>query len=114
MNLWDTCGGRVVYGNTDGIILKNPTKKPEHSSALGGFKLEYEGTVYTYSGENYWIFQYEKDGELEITGSLPLKLRKHIDLSKGQVVSFDRVRKEYGDIKIFEYENVEVKNYGID
>ena len=108
MELWDKLGGLVVYGNTDGIILKDPKTTIPHSSALGEFKLEYHGTVYTYAGKNYWIFQYENQGKLETTGSLPVSLRNKVDLPKGQVVSYDRVLKCYGQVKIYEYQNVEV------
>ena len=108
MELWNKLGGLVVYGNTDGIILKDPKTTIPHSSALGEFKLEYHGTVYTYAGKNYWIFQYENQGKLETTGSLPVSLRDKVDLPKGQVVSYDRVLKCYGQVKIYEYQNVEV------
>ena len=76
--------GDLIYANTDGLLVSNPKKKFKHSTKLGEFKLEFEGTCYTYQSNNYWCYQVGK----EITGSVRYSVRDQIDLSKGQVVKY--------------------------
>lgn len=100
---------RVVYVNTDGIVIQNPIKIIPSSNQFGQFKIESpETTYYTYRGENYEIVQY---GDT-IKGSLPLALRQYVDLRKGQVISYKRRLNEnniyvYEDIKQFTVETQE-------
>lgn len=77
-------GGDLVYANTDGFMVSNPKKKLEHSTKLGEFKLEFEGTAYTYQDNNYWCYQ----AGSEITGSVRYSVRDEIDLAKGEVVHY--------------------------
>lgn len=93
----------VVYMNTDGVVVQNPTKIIPGSTRFGDFKVESdETTFYTYAGENYSIIQY---GDT-IKGNLPMDLRKFVDLREGKVISFDRKLNENG---IFEYTNIQTK-----
>lgn len=93
----------VVYTNTDGIVIQNPTKIIPGSNRFGDFKVETdETTFYTYAGDNYSIVQY---GDT-IKGNLPMDLRKFVDLREGKVISFDRKLNENG---IFEYTNIQTK-----
>lgn len=97
--------GSLVYANTDGFIVQNPKRKLEASTELGKFKLEYEGTAYTYAGENYWCYQIEKDGVKDITGNVLYSVRDKIDLKKNTVVKYDR----FVDGNVVLAKNVEVK-----
>lgn len=97
-------GGRIVYFNTDGIIVQG-TKGIMPTGVLPGtWKLEHQGDVYVYrsgKGTPYTLIQEDDD----MTGKiLPLSLRSQIDLRKGKVVTFTRVRE--GDA--FVPKNVEV------
>lgn len=82
----DYVDGIDIYINTDGFIVQNPIKNIEHSKVAGEFKIEYQGTVYSYRDRNYTIFQY---GD-EIKGNLPIELRDKVDLRIGKVVHYDR------------------------
>lgn len=82
------CDGTLLYANTDGFAITSYKNQVSTSKVLGEFKLEYEGEMYTYGGENYWIIQ---AGE-EITGSLLYQARPYVDLSKGNVVEYNRVK----------------------
>ena len=75
-----------LYVNTDGLIVKEPKNIIANSTQMNEFKLEYNGDIYVYYGKNYFVMQY---GD-EIKGSLPLELRKYIDLPNGKVVEFDK------------------------
>lgn len=85
----DYTDGLLIYANTDGFITKDPRRKLKTSKALGQFKLEYHGTVYTYSDVNYTVTQYGK----KMKGNLRLMLRDKVDLSQGKVVHYKTVRK---------------------
>lgn len=97
---------RVVYMNTDGIVIQNPSKIFQSSNELGKFKVESEETTfYTYRAKNYEIIQY---GDT-IKGNLPLVLRDRIDLRQNKVISFTLHRAknkldEYTDVKEFTVE----------
>lgn len=78
-------GGTLVYANTDGFMSSCPENKLTASKEIGKFKLEFEGTAYTYQDKNYWCYQAGKD----ITGSIRYSVRDQIDLSKGQIVHYD-------------------------
>lgn len=89
--LIDACkqvGGELVYANTDGFAVTNPTKKLDKckNNVLGWFKVEYEGDIYTYEGSNYWIMQC---GD-EIKGSAMNSVRPLINLREGKVVNYVR------------------------
>jgi len=98
----DEVGGILLYANTDGFMVKYPNKKLNTSTNLGEFKLEFEGTTYFYTDKNYTVFQYEKDGELETTGSILCQLRDKLILKEGKVVHYDR----YLDGKVFKPINI--------
>lgn len=75
---------RVVYMNTDGIVIQHPVKIFPSCSELGKFKIETEETTfYTYRAKNYEIIQY---GDT-IKGNLPVVLRDRVDLRLGKVIS---------------------------
>lgn len=78
-------GGDLVYANTDGFMMRDPEKRLKHSTKLGEFKLEFEGTAYTYQDKNYWCYQ---TGD-EITGSVRTSVRDQINLANGEVVHYD-------------------------
>lgn len=93
----------MVYINTDGFVINNPLRTPESSKEFGKFKLESDERVfYTYKGDNYEIIQY---GDT-IKGSLPVSLRKYVDLREGRVVSYKI--KEIDGIRTAINVNVEV------
>ena len=97
----------IVYANTDGVVIQNPTKFIESSSKFGEFKVESdETTFYTYAGENYFVIQY---GDT-IKGNLPVKLRKYVDLRKGKVITY--TRKKVGNV--FEYNDIVEKTIDIE
>lgn len=87
----DYVGGILLYANTDGFVVSNPTNKLQTSKELGDFKLEYEGDVYLYQGENYQVMQ---TGD-KLTGNLFYKVRDKIDLRKGKTVSYKREKDGY-------------------
>lgn len=80
--------GVLVYANTDGFMVSNPEKKLEHSTELGKFKLEYEGTAYTYRDKNYECYQTDK----EIKGNIRYSVRSQLNLKKGEVIHYDSSR----------------------
>lgn len=81
---------QIIYANTDGFIVSNPSKTLEHSTSLGQFKEEYRGPVYAYSHRgtkeetSYTVYQF---GD-EIKGNIRHKVRPMIDLSQGIAVSY--------------------------
>lgn len=86
------CGGDLIYANTDGFMVSNPEKKLKHSKELGEFKIEFEGTAYTYQDQNYWCYQ---AGD-EIKGSVRYSVRDELDLAHGEVVHYT-IRKEQSE-----------------
>ena len=100
LDLIDKVNGYVIYANTDGVMIHKPKNKLPNSKDIGNFKIEYEGDIYTYQGDNYSIVQY---GD-EIKGSLPVELRKYVDLRVGKVVSFSK--KLNSETGTFEYFNI--------
>lgn len=88
--------GILLYANTDGFIVKNPKKLLETNLILGNFKLETSGVTYTYQDKNYSCIQTYKNGIIDITGNVLYQVRDLIDLSKNQVVHYDRVKKVVG------------------
>ena len=80
-------GGKLLYANTDGFLSYLPENKIEHSTELGKFKLEYEGTAYIYQDKNYWCYQTD-----EICGNIRYAVRDKIDLSKNLVVHYNTLR----------------------
>lgn len=78
--------GTLIYANTDGFMVSNPEHKLEHSTELGKFKLEFEGTAYTYKDENYTCYQTDTG---EIKGNIRYSVRDQLNLKKGEVVHYD-------------------------
>lgn len=103
-NAIDEVGGILVYANTDGFCVMNPEHKLETSEKLGDFKLEHEGDVYVYTNRKkspYILYQFGK----ELKGSCMTCVRNDIDLSKGQIVYYNRV-KHGTDITYYTAENI--------
>ena len=97
----------IVYANTDGVVLQNPSKVIESSNKFGEFKLETdEHTFYTYAGDNYYVIQY---GDT-VKGNLPNSLKNLVDLRKGKVISYKRVREG----NVFKYIDIEEKYLDIE
>lgn len=82
----DFTGGLLIYANTDGYIISNPINKLETSKELGDFKLEYTGNVYYYEDKNYYLVQCGNEQK----GSCLKSVRKYIDLSKCEVVHYNK------------------------
>lgn len=78
--------GEIIYANTDGFIVKNPRNLLNASKELGEFKLEYQGTVYSYTDKNYYCIQTD-----DIVGNVSCGVRDDIDLSQGKVVHYRRI-----------------------
>lgn len=86
-------GGMMLYANTDGIIVWNPSKRLKTSDKVGDIKAESaDGVIYAYNcpkdddSTSYTLYQYvsPKDG-ITIKGNARLAARQGIDLSKGIV-----------------------------
>lgn len=104
----DYTKGLTIYANTDGYVISDPFNKLETTKELGNFKLEYSGDVFVYQAKNYWLMQCGN----ELKGSCLRSVRKNIDLSKGQVVNYDRKRiliKDNLYINIAENQNIQIK-----
>ena len=104
----DYTKGLTIYANTDGYVISDPFNKLETTKDLGNFKLEYSGDVFVYQAKNYWLMQCGN----ELKGSCLRSVRKNIDLSKGQVVNYDRKRiliKDNLYINIAENQNIQIK-----
>lgn len=84
----DYTDGIQIYANTDGFVVSSPKHELQTSSKLGEYKIEYFGDVYLYRDKNYWLLQM---GDI-MKGSCLTSVRKDIDLSKGQVVHYERRR----------------------
>lgn len=90
-NAIDKVGGILVYANTDGFCVQYPTDTLATSQELGDFKAEYTGTVYYFNNTKqspYVLYQFGK----ELKGTCITAVRQDIDLSKGQVVYYNRVK----------------------
>lgn len=88
----DTVGGQLIYANTDGFCVMEPKAKLKTSDRLGDFKLEYEGDVYIYTNRirsPYILYQF---GD-KLVGSCMTEARKDINLKKGIVCHYDRVKR---------------------
>lgn len=88
----EAVGGDLIYANTDGFIVSNPTSPIPDSREIGDFKIEFEGTAYTYQGDNYWLYQCGT----EITGSIRYQVRDKIDLSRGHIVHYEVLKQGKG------------------
>lgn len=91
LNAIDTVGGQLVYANTDGFCVQYPKRMLPTTTLLGGFKEEYKGTVYFYSNNKqtpYVLYQFGN----EFKGTCMNAVRQDIDLSKGKVVYYNRVK----------------------
>lgn len=92
----DEIGGKKLYVNTDGFIVKNPAKLIKHSTELGEFKLEHSGDVYIYVDKNYFIIQAGQ----ELKGNCMCMVRDKFDLPNGKVVHYNKVRKVIKDATV--------------
>lgn len=109
-NAINTVGGDLVYANTDGFMVSNPEHRLNPSKKLGEFKLEFEGTAYTYQDKNYWCYQ---AGD-EIKGNIRYQVRDEVDLSKGLVVHYDISREQLESGTIVNYvRNVTKENINV-
>lgn len=108
-NAIDKVGGTLIYARTDGFCVQNPEHKLPVSKELGKFKEEYKGTVYYFNNNKkspYYLYQFGND----MKGSCITAVRNNIDLSKGQVVYYNRV--SYGNSYL--PENIEKETIEID
>jgi hypothetical protein len=96
-----TCGGSLLYANTDGFIVQDPEDYLETSKILDDFKLEYQGNVQFYRSKNYLLYQF---GD-KMTGSCRTAVRDKIDLRIGKVVEYKQQRNG----NIVELTNIEYK-----
>ena len=86
--------GTVIYANTDGVMIWNPSTLIETSNKVGAFSNEMKGDkVYFYYHlkedgiPQYYIYQYiDKHGKMVIKGTLKKEYRDKIDLSKQKKV----------------------------
>lgn len=104
------CGGILVYANTDGFIVQNPTQLLPISDKLGEWKLEYQGDVYEYQGENYIIFQTGS----KYTGTLIEQGRTYLDLPNGVVIEAERVGVGPDNNKTYHLENIKTKKVEVE
>lgn len=84
----DLVKGILIYANTDGFVISAKNSDIVASKDLGEIKVEYSGEVYVYKDKNYWLLQMGK----VMKGSCLTSVRKDIDLSKGEVVHYERRR----------------------
>lgn len=105
--------GYELYAHTDGVFIQNPKNRIPGTKELGGFKIEAEGAVYTYRAKNYTILQYtDVDGEKQVKGfGFPTFLKDQVDLEKGWVVDFIRIKREDG---LFDYKDIIRRNLNED
>lgn len=105
--LTDIWTSEIVYQNTDSTCVSHPKAVRQDSSKIGEFGIEYTGDVYSYRGTNYTIYQF---GD-EIKGTLPLSLRKYVDLRVGRVVSYTRKKVDnHYEIQDIKQEQVNEQN----
>lgn len=98
---------RLIYANTDGFIIQNPSIELLTSKTLGEFKLEYAGTVRFYRHKNWSVYELENAPiEDKYRGTLALSVRNKVNLKEGKAVSYDKVKVENG----FEIRNIEEIN----
>lgn len=102
----------IIYANTDGFIIANPSKELEASKEIGQFKVEYEGDVYFMrslnNGSPYFVYQY---GD-EMKGNLLVETRKWVDLKTGSAVKYKRTPLKVGYVAgDLEFINCEVIDY---
>lgn len=91
LNAINKVGGQLVYANTDGFCVQNPVNTLNTSDKLGDFKLEFEGSAYIFTNRvrsPYLLYQF---GD-KLVGSCMTMARKDVDLSKGNVVYYDRIQ----------------------
>ena len=111
MEAEEKVNGIIIYENTDGFIVANPKNTLDVSNKLGEFKEEYAGDVYIGRTKNYLLYQLGDEQK----GMCLKTARKDMDLSKGELIQYDRKAIEVGPCKIFKPENikkeiVEIKN----
>ena len=84
----------IIYANTDGFIVHNPSHTLESSNLIGDYKREnLDDTVYIFNNTYtpYGLIGYtDKNGEMTLKGNCLCSARDKIDLSKGIVVDYKR------------------------
>lgn len=80
---------RILYANTDGIIINNPDSIPQNETEIGKFKVEYTGPAYTYrcAISGYSPYSVIQMGA-EIKSYCPNEVRKYIDLANNKAVIY--------------------------
>lgn len=104
----EECNGTLLYANTDGFAITDFENTLNTSRSLGDFKLEYNGDIYTFAGENYWIMQTGN----KIVGNALYQVRHLIDLPKGKSITYSRTTTCKGNLVVAE--NIEQKEYQIE
>lgn len=102
-------GGDIIYINTDGFAVSNPTNKLNNvkENALGMFKIEYEGDIYTYEAKNYWLMQCGND----MKGSALQAVRPLINLREGIIADYERkaIKNNDGEILYYQAEDIRTR-----
>lgn len=107
MNHIKLSNGFIVYANTDGYIISHPQNILSTSKELGEFKLEYQGDIYTYSSNNFEVYQAYNNGELiETKGSIRMSARKYVNLANGETISYELHKDNLEGIKVEELSNI--------
>lgn len=97
----ETVGGELVYANTDGFIVKDPTAELPVSKELGQFKQEYEGEVRFYRTSSYFAYEIDTNGDEDrVKGSIRLSVRDKIDLKHRIAPQYVLKRNENGSIDV--------------
>ena len=97
LNTIGNARGNLVYVNTDGFVYQNPKMTLKTSSEVGKIKLETEETT-------FYMFQYHDDkgcktpykilqygNEKKCLSNIQIKDFEHVDLRKGEVISYKEV-----------------------
>lgn len=115
----DDVDGLVLYSNTDGVMIQNPTNKISTSNKLGDCKSELKDDViyaFTYNPSieeraqgytPYFVYQYlDANGNWLTKGNISYEVRDKLDLRIGQYPIYKKTKIdgyfEFHDIKIIE------------
>lgn len=88
-NAIETCGGSLVYANTDSFAVRCPNKLLQPSNSIGDFKLESYGDIYFYRDNHYYLYEFINGNDVEMRGSCLNSVRDKISLSEGIVAKYD-------------------------
>lgn len=112
-DLMSQMGGKLLYANTDGFVVQNPTIPADFKASreLGDFKEELRADDFyvlaNASNSTYVVSQYldRVSGKLETKGlSFPIKFKDQVDLSKGLTVVYNRHYNK--ELNLFEHTDV--------